>query len=550
MVVTLASSATGAAADAPSPRWLLVVVSHDDQHQQAATQTSQMVERHMMAMGFPIYAGVRASDWFASNLSKPHRTLGASEHARLKPCVDGTLRQIVDGNQKRASQTAEECLAPIDKDLDAYNDDAETATQVYNICLLKVRALLEEGKADQAYRYSLKCRRLVPDAKPSTHLHPPEVVALVMQADSDLHTQPHSTLNVRSSEPSCTVFLNGRRAGQSPFRSGPLPGGSYSVKLQCPYTGESRVHRVHLGADPVTIRIDQRFDRSLTTDGASVGLSYNTLGAVRSLLLQDLAMLAQRIHASEVFIVTAETPDLVRLDRYVPARNEIVASVWLRLKDQPSETINDALDLAMNALIHERSLDLSAGHVMETSPWQTEPSDGQAAEGHDHRAFPVATPLWLGIGLGAVGVAGLGTGWILQQQYSSANGEQSRGWHWLAGGIGAASLSSALPFLLPAEPGVPWWAWVSGAVGLGLGVYGTYGALLGGGCAERYTDGSCQTDETNTGLGDMMILSAIPLIAVPITYLLRPVFGSDESSPSLNVQASTTNFSLALTMRQ
>ncbi|MCB9667461.1 MAG: PEGA domain-containing protein [Myxococcales bacterium] len=529
-----------------SPRWLLVMATGSPQAREDAVGATRSLEDTMTAIGFPVYTGREATSWFENNFSRPMFQMDDKQRHTLQQCWDGALNYIVDGQAKRTQQTVEACLNPLDTLLDGTNRRDEDAARIFDICLLEVRALHYDGKIDEAYRYALKCRRLVPDARPSTHLHPPEVVSLIMKADSDLHAQKHGTLSINSTESNCAVFLNGRRYGQTPFQSGPLPGGSYWTQLECPVSGASRVHRVHLGADSLRVVIDSVFDRAFSTDDGELGLHYATPGIMSTRLTADLHKLADAANASEVFVVAPLGERRVRIDRFVPARNQIVASVWLRLTPKGDGFAWDAASTAINELISERSVDLSSARPIEAKPWHPASLDMPSeVEKNDDIG-----PIWLGAGLAGLGVAGLGTGWILRQHYVDASGEGgTRGWHWLFGGLGALSLSASWHFWLPAQPGVPWWAWLAGGIGLTGAALGTIAALVPSECTVRGTQsGQCFHEKINSGLGDMVLLTSLPLVGIPVTYLLREVMG-DSSQVAASTQVSAHGFSFGFLMR-
>ncbi len=549
LLSVLGLSASALASDS-LPRWLLVTASESAKPHPDVIQASRVFERTATAIGFPMYSAEHASDWFANNFSRGRRELTEQERAALKPCADAALEQLVSGNAKRASRIVEDCLEPIEKALDVYNHRAEDATLVFDICLFKVRALEYDKHLDEAYHYAVKCRRLVPDAKPSTHLHPPEVVSLVMKADSDLHAEKHGRLHIRSKEPNCTVFLNGRRAGQTPLDTPPLPGGTYWISLDCSSSGPSRVHRIHLGAEAITLFIDSVFDSILITDGY-VGLRYSSPSVLRARLPSDLKHLANPIHASEVFVISADKrPRVMRIDRFVPARNQVLASVWIKLAENGEEFVNDAASTAINELIRERSVDLSSHQPVEAKPWQPDPSGLEASYATEEtNTTSEVGPVWLGVTLAAAGVVGLTTGWIVQQRYSDEPIDESqRGWHWLPGGLGTVALTASLPFWLPAQSGVPWWSWLIGGAGVAISSLGMYGALIKGGCTERESNGGCLHEEVNSGLGDIMLMSGIPLIGVPITYLIRDALGVHQEV-TVNTQASAQGFTLGFSVR-
>jgi hypothetical protein len=87
-----------------------------------------------------------------------------------------------------------------------------------------------------------------------------------------------------------------------------------------------------------------------------------------------------------------------------------------------------------------------------------------------------------------------------------------------------------MPLALPNREKTPWWAWVSGGVGLGLGAF----SIAYGVTAEAEPNASCSAatvdplvpracakrgDQTSVAL--LTGLTAAPLITMPLVYLLR-----------------------------
>src|SRR5205823_1425586 len=87
-------------------------------------------------------------------------------------------------------------------------------------------------------------------------------------------------------------------------------------------------------------------------------------------------------------------------------------------------------------------------------------------------------------------------------------------------GAGAGVLTASLPLWLPAQPGVPWWAWGTGGIGLVTAGIGLKLALDAGSCV---TDdfGRCTQSELATGLGSQLMLQSVPFLALPLVYAIR-----------------------------
>jgi hypothetical protein len=112
--------------------------------------------------------------------------------------------------------------------------------------------------------------------------------------------------------------------------------------------------------------------------------------------------------------------------------------------------------------------------------------------------------------------------------------ETQRRWSLTLTGFGAANLVTAEAFLLSGS-NPPLLAWIGAAVGVGAAAVGA-GFLIGGQhCSPlAYAPGAawpiaCQSGTADATFGPLIILSALPLIALPITYAVRGLFAETQS---------------------
>jgi hypothetical protein len=100
---------------------------------------------------------------------------------------------------------------------------------------------------------------------------------------------------------------------------------------------------------------------------------------------------------------------------------------------------------------------------------------------------------------------------------------------WMTAG-GASLLVASEYLLLPESREVPMLAWLSGAAGLGVAAVGIGFSVGGTHCApQALTPGAniyqaCLHGTSDSLFGPMLMLTAAPLLNVPITYLLRKAF--------------------------
>jgi hypothetical protein len=111
--------------------------------------------------------------------------------------------------------------------------------------------------------------------------------------------------------------------------------------------------------------------------------------------------------------------------------------------------------------------------------------------------------------------------------------------------VGASALVAAMPLALPKHDRTPWWAWLSGGLGVGVTAF----SIAYGITADPKPDTSCKTtvlDPTDaracvnrgeqTSLAVLTGLTAAPLLTIPLVYLLRR---KDSSiAPSLEISRS------------
>jgi hypothetical protein len=152
--------------------------------------------------------------------------------------------------------------------------------------------------------------------------------------------------------------------------------------------------------------------------------------------------------------------------------------------------------------------------------------------------------------MGGLGIAGYAVSWVLyagaldqQQAYADAlnandmpeiatateltalrDVDQAEEPPIVAAALGGALTAASVPLWLPKDKGIPWWGWTAGASGLVIAATGGALAASEGGCdVDRY--GRCTRPTQATHLGAMLMLQAVPLLAVPIVQGIRSLTG-------------------------
>jgi hypothetical protein len=116
--------------------------------------------------------------------------------------------------------------------------------------------------------------------------------------------------------------------------------------------------------------------------------------------------------------------------------------------------------------------------------------------------------------------------------------------------MGSAGLSASLPAILPPQRGVPWWSYLAGAGGVGLAVYGIYVWQQDEeSCQESDESGCTRQTRVDTLGGPFFAMQGLPLLAVPVTYLVRHLIGNEEAAVAARLRLDRGRGSLALTGR-
>jgi hypothetical protein len=112
--------------------------------------------------------------------------------------------------------------------------------------------------------------------------------------------------------------------------------------------------------------------------------------------------------------------------------------------------------------------------------------------------------------------------------------------------VGSVMFSVAQAFWLPDDPGVPPWAWVAGAVGVGVAVAAVVLATSGRHCGVTDDDAACQSITADVLLAPMVGSLAIPFLTLPIMYAAREHVSLKDTQVSFNVSQGSRNSGFSL----
>ena len=437
---------------------------------------------------------------------------------------------------------AETALLPIER-LDESDLDwlrRSDARLMFEVCVTHARILRRENQTRRARDQMVRCVATYPGFTPRDQ---PEIRQLFDEAQSSLS---FGTLEVRGPA-SCTVRVFGVAVGRSPLTvrliARPTP-----LQLECSEDSLGRRHLVNVGTRSA-VDIDPRFDHVVhSSDGLE--LVYEQQDSLRSDLANDADALGRALNARVILLepnsasaysVTAAalTPrDLGTL--HYDSRSGAARADLLRILGvlrRASEPDNSGLQPRASSGAGESKPDVVVP-----------PASSSAAEGGKSLARPI-----VGTALGVLGVGGLVTSWALYADrqnfrleprplitYDVLDAFNRRG-AWMLGvaGFADAAAIAAEYLLLPASDAVPLAAWLVGAAGIaGTAVGIAY--TVGGDACDPMAVGSgvsipraCYSRLSDGLFGPMLVLSSVPLLNVPLVYLLRSWLGTPEHALTL-----------------
>jgi len=444
----------------------------------------------------------------------------------------------------------------------ALAEQSEVAERLFAACIAEAWLHIQLREREAAREGLQQCRELHPDADINPLVVAPPVVDMLREIDSELSRRPTFELTLEDVPAGCELRMDGRRRATAPAAIGDIVPGAHRVEVLCTRMRRRRIHRVIVGAENRTITLDVRFDDVLLTRPAAPGampevrLDYPSEAEARTHRAGDGATVGRLLEATDVILVTHDRGGGLRFDRLEVSHRVVRASVIV----DPAHFEGALVSRAATALLENRSVDLSSGEPVAIRAWpgseggsvRDEGGSGseRAGGGSDDGA------LIAGLTLSIAGVAAIGAGWgtysVAYDAGQAVIGSDPRNPDWAANRDARASLMGAsyglalggavlttvgLPMWLPQTPGeVPWWSLVIGGVGLAGIVpaaifWAADGVLYSRAQPYAYFD----TELTGT----MWMSMAVPLLAVPLIYLIRLATdpaGIEGASASIDVR--------------
>lgn len=548
--------------------------------------TVERVRTELIEQGVQVWTDDRASKRFEIKASSPPADVDEAALQRWSELSDGAVRDLALGENEEALQKLEEAHDLMQRAIEELNRDPERAQKALDTCLYRVRAILAAGSRSRAWELARECRKLVPRGEPSPYMHPPAVTEVLREVD-ELRTRQSGALQVRSIPSGCTARLNGVLLGETPVEIEQLFSGRYRLQVECDVEQRGRVHTVSIGAGRTVITVDSRFDDAIETRPA-LALHYENAADERAHRLSDARRIGRELSAARVVIASKPsegTLELALIDATAVSRRGSLAQrsmsdatqrplALARIHADPSGPSRDDVALAAGTLTEGRCVDFTSA-----KPVVLACEDQQPLEVAEAPAPPLTRPadrrprgqFIAGMTLIGVGLSGLVTGYALLIPRASAaedwyadvdqggdGVDSQQRWINLRSGIvasasvGAGSLVAAMPLALPERAKTPWWAWLSGGVGVGLAAFSiAYGVTADAepsvscGGQQATTDGvaSCVKRGEQTSLAVLTGLTAAPLITMPLVYLFRP--SKAKLEPSAQIGRSGAYLSLS-----
>ena len=542
VVLTTALACWGSLASAQSEEWVVVPIVTTNDTAWIVPTVSTMGSA-LSQQGVDVLSPERAVTEFEARGSATSTQVTDTDIEEWVARSRDAIRHLARGDYATALKELKEAQTLSRKAVDELNREQNRAQNVLDTCLYMVRALLETGNRSRAKAQVQECVRLVPAGEPSSHMHPPNVVALY-NAASEPGPEQTGALAVSSEPSGCTVRINGVGFGETPFEIADLYPGEYQVQVECEPRRRGRVHRITVREGRAEMFVDVAFDRAVHTEPV-LWLRYSDESSAQR-QTADAQQIARVLRAGAVVLVSRPTPETMEL-RVVSGtkRRGGVARV-------PATSMGPTASVAAEA-----ASALAAGQCKDFTGSKPVTIDCGAVRAKPQkreldtvRRRPPRGQFIAGLTLLTLGGASLATTYGLTAARRSAGndwvdnfnvdptdlGPQTR-WTNLGNGLvftsiaGGALTTAAMPLVLPYREKPPWWAWLSGGLGVGAAV----ASIVSAATAHSIPDGTnrcqqvsdaadaqgCVDRNRSTDRAIALGVTAAPLLTIPLVYLLR-----------------------------
>ncbi|MEM7437072.1 MAG: PEGA domain-containing protein [Myxococcota bacterium] len=552
-------------AHAESTSWVVIPASTDEQTAWMQP-TAEGVSSALGHAGVDVIPPEQAAAAFEQRGSASSTRVSDSDIDRWVTQSREAIRHLARADYQAALDALKEAQITSRRAIDELNREKHRSQNVLDTCLYLVRALLETGNRSRARTQTQECVRLVPQGEPNPHMHPPAVVALYEKA-AKAGPERTGALTVDSAPSGCPVRINGLRFGQTPFEMAGLYQGQYQVQVECDPNERGRVHPVAVGSERATLFVDTEFDEVVRTE-PTLGLRYST-DVEASRLASDARHVLEVLDHRTGVLATVPTRGILELQRVGDGRSRGGLVRIPTTAKGPSTK-----DAARAAAV------LKAGECADLTGPKPVPVDCKESEG---RATDVSNPQadwpqdrpprgqWIsGLTLAGLGGASLIVGYslhITRGRIDLIEGNNpSAEERWLnlrnylvtTAAIGGAAATTAMPLVLPYRSKTPWWAWMSGGIGVGFAIGSIVTALTLDGtkqdastpCFERpgtVIPQVCLDRGQQTDRAILFGMTAAPLLTMPLVYLFRRADKRGEArfTPKLTASRQGARFTLS-----
>jgi hypothetical protein len=542
-------AAVSSAAAQTSDRWLIIPTtsSADDTWLEP---TVSKLRTELLEHGVAVWSPNDATLQFHAAGSAPAAEVSEGDIQQWVDQSSKAIRNLAEGDYTTALDQLNKAQALSRSAAEELNREHERAQRMLDTCLYMVRVLLDTSAKSRALTLAQECRQLVPRVEPTAYMHPPEILELLRQVDVSRAEKPRQ-LRVESDPSGCPVRANGVMLGQTPLELHDLFPGEYRVQVECEPGRRGRVHTADVTTGSTSVFVDLRFDRAVSTQPL-LHLRYEGFEAEQQHRVSDAEEVSKAVPARALLLLSKATANVLELELLSGTllRQRAIA----RIATGPQGPSRGDIALASRTLLEGECTDFTSAEPVALACKKNETEVSPGTENAPGDGWPAHRPprgqFIAGLALAGLGSAALITGYVLLVPQATT----AEDWvsdvdagvrvdttqeKWLnfntativAASVGGAALVAAMPLALPKRDKVPWLAWLSGGVGVGLAAFSiAYGvtaeAKPGTACSSPQINGTdarvCVRRAEQVNVSVLTGSTAAPLLTVPLVYLLRP----------------------------
>jgi hypothetical protein len=220
---------------------------------------------------------------------------------QMKDLVKRGRTEFIEGNFKRAIAKLERARSALLEHPALLATNQGLRDSLHMALLYLGHAYLRTTEGEKATERVSEVIRSFPDKELSLVRYGPELVRFYKKVRREMLQQPRGSLTVKTTPPSCMVFVNERYVGLSPISVENLHQGRYRVYTQ---TGRSRgrVYSVNVTGGGGQIQVDFELDRTLRTE-PYVGFRFEDPDSMEGSEVSYAAAVARSLDASTAFLV-------------------------------------------------------------------------------------------------------------------------------------------------------------------------------------------------------------------------------------------------------